>query len=104
MFGPAQLAPGRATITLTLLVLAVVSFPVATYWYVSGRQSAEQYYSKTGMMSVVVAFLLYQLGPSFSGWANTVVRAFTYVAVLVFLVANAQWWRYRGTEERRSDE
>lgn len=98
MVGPAQLAPGHATIVLVLVVLSVPAFGMATYWYVTGEQSAEQYYLKASMGLFLDAILLYQLAPSFSGQAVEGVKGLSFVVGVGFLAVSLQWWRYRGTE------
>lgn len=98
MVGPAQLAPGRATIVLVLVVLSVPALGVATYWYFAGEQSAEQYYLRASMGLFWNAILLNQLAPSFSGRAVEGAKALSYIAGVGFLAASAQWWRYRSAE------
>lgn len=104
MVGPAQLAPGRATIVLVLVVLSVPALGVATYWYVTDEQTAEQYYLKASFGLFLDAILLYQLAPSFSGRAVEGVKALSYVAGIGFLAMSLQRWRYRGTEESHTSE
>lgn len=104
MFGPMQLTPGRATLLLTLMVLLVVGTIVSTYRYATGGETAEQYYLKLLVAASPVPFLLSQASPPLTGWIATVVEAFTYVAILVLLVAGVQCWRFWGTDDRPTRE